>query len=59
MDHKREHRTPPTRQQQGRRQVGRPTKIWLESVGADMAELEIDRLDTMTVINEEEKSNPI
>ena len=28
---------------EGRRPVGRPRKTWLESVGADMAELEIDK----------------
>ena len=33
------------RQQQGRRPVGRPRRTWLESVEADMAELEIDRED--------------
>ena len=27
----------------GRRPVGRPRRIWLESVEADMAELEIDK----------------
>ena len=27
----------------GRRRVGRPRRTWLESVVADMAELEIDR----------------
>ena len=27
---------------EGRRPVGRPRKIWLESVEADMAELEIE-----------------
>ena len=30
---------------EGRRPVGRPRKIWLERVEADMAELEIDRED--------------
>ena len=30
---------------EGRRQVGRPRRTWLESVEADMAELEIDRDD--------------
>ena len=30
---------------EGRRPVGRPRKIWLESVEADMAELEIDKED--------------
>ena len=30
---------------EGRRPVGRPRKTWLESVEADMAELEIDRED--------------
>ena len=29
----------------GRRPVGRPRRTWLESVEADMAELEIDRED--------------
>ena len=29
----------------GRRQVGSPRKTWLESVEADMAELEIDKED--------------
>ena len=28
---------------EGRRPVGRPRRTWLESVEADMAELEIDR----------------
>ena len=28
---------------EGRRPVGRPRKTWLESVEADMAELEIDK----------------
>ena len=28
---------------EGRKQIGRPRKTWLESVEADMAELEIDR----------------
>ena len=30
---------------EGRRPVGRPIKTWLESVEADMAELEIDKED--------------
>ena len=30
---------------EGRRLVGRPRRIWLESVEADMAELEIDKED--------------
>ena len=30
---------------EGRRLVGRPRKTWLESVEADMAELEIDKED--------------
>ena len=30
---------------EGRRPVGQPRRIWLESVEADMAELEIDRVD--------------
>ena len=30
---------------EGRRLVGRPIKTWLESVEADMAELEIDKED--------------
>ena len=30
---------------EGRRAVGRPRKTWLESVEADMAELEIDKED--------------
>ena len=29
----------------GRKQVGRPSKTWFESVEADMAELEIDKED--------------
>ena len=29
----------------GRRPVGRPRKTWLESVEADMADLEIDKED--------------
>ena len=28
---------------EGRRQIGRPIKIWLESIEADMAKLEIDK----------------
>ena len=31
--------------------VGRPRRIWLESVEANMAELEIDKEDSMTEIN--------
>ena len=30
---------------EGRRPVGRPRKTWLESVKADMSELEIDKED--------------
>ena len=30
---------------EGRRPVGRPRRTWLESVEADMAELEIDKED--------------
>ena len=30
---------------EGRRPVGRPRKTWLESIEADMAELEIDKED--------------
>ena len=30
---------------EGRRQVGRPRRTWLESVEADMAELQIDKED--------------
>ena len=30
---------------EGRRPVGRPRTKWLESVEADMAELEIDKID--------------
>ena len=30
---------------EGKRPVGRPIKTWLESVEADVAELEIDRED--------------
>ena len=30
---------------EGRRPVGRPRQTWLESVDADMAELEIDKED--------------
>ena len=30
---------------EGRRPIGRPRKTWLESVEADMAELEIDKKD--------------
>ena len=32
---------------EGRRPVGRPRKTWLESVAADMAELEIDKEDVI------------
>ena len=39
---------------EGRRPVGRPRRTWLESVEADMAELEIDKEDVM-----KRKSNPI
>ena len=53
-------------QQQGRRPVGRPRKTWLESVEADMAELEIDREDVhdrskwrRNVNVMKRKSNPI
>ena len=49
---------------EGRRPAGRPRRTWLESVEADMAELEIDREDVhdrkkwrMNVIKR--KSNPI
>ena len=38
---------------EGRRPVGRPRRTWLESVEADMAELEIDREDAMTGRNGE------
>ena len=48
----------------GRRPVGRPRRTWLESVKADMAELEIDKEDVhdrkkwrRNVM--ERKSNPI
>ena len=30
---------------EGRRPIGRPGRTWLESVGADMAEVEIDKED--------------
>ena len=40
---------------EGRRPVGRPRKTWLESVEADMAELEIDtKKMSMTEGNGEE-----
>ena len=49
---------------EGRRPVGRPRRTWLESVKADMAELEIDKEDVhdrkklrSNVIKR--KSNPI
>ena len=51
---------------EGRRPVGRPRKTWLESVEADMAELEIDKEDVhdrkkwrMNVNVMKRKSNPI
>ena len=54
------------RQQQGRTPVGRPRKTWLESVEADMAELEIDKEDVYdrskwrrNVNVMKRKSNPI
>ena len=44
---------------ESRRQVGRPT-TWLESVEADMAELEIDREDVHDRKNVmKRKTNPI
>ena len=33
----------------GRRPVGRPRRTWLESVEADMAELEINREDVLDI----------
>ena len=51
---------------EGRRLVGRPRKTWLESVEADMAELEIDKEDVYDIskwrrnVNVmKRKSNPI
>ena len=51
---------------EGRRPVGRPRKTWLESVEADMAELEIDKEDVIdrskwrrNVNVMKRKSNPI
>ena len=51
---------------EGRRPVGRPRKTWLESVEADMAELEIDKEDVLdrrkwrrNVNVMKRKSNPI
>ena len=51
---------------EGRRPVGRPSKTWLESVEADMAELEIDKEDVhdrskwrRNVNVMKRKSNPI
>ena len=51
---------------EGRRPVGRPRKTWLESVEADMAELEIDKEDVYdrskwrrNVNVMKRKSNPI
>ena len=49
---------------EGRRPVGRPRKTWLESVEADMAELEIDKEDVHNrkkwrVNVMKRKSNPI
>ena len=49
---------------EGRRPVGRPRKTWLESVEADMAELEIDKEDVhdrsrRNVNVMKRKSNPI
>ena len=38
---------------EGRRLVGRPRKTWLESVEADMAELEIDKEDVHVHYEEE------
>ena len=35
---------------EGRRPIGRPRKTWLESVKADMAELEIDKEDVHVVV---------
>ena len=51
---------------EGRRPVGRPRKTWLESLEADMAELEIDKEDLndrsiwrRNVYVMHRKSNPI
>ena len=51
---------------EGRRPVGRPRKTWLESVEADMVELEIDKEDVLdrskwrrNVNVMKRKSNPI
>ena len=51
---------------EGRRPIGRPRKTWLESVEADMAELEIDKQDVhdrntwrRNVNVMKRKSNPI
>ena len=51
---------------EGRRPVGRPRKTWLESVEADMVELEIDKEDVhdrskwrRNVNVMKRKSNPI
>ena len=51
---------------EGRRQVGRPRETWLESVEADMSELEIDKEDVhdrgkwRRIVNVmKRKSNPI
>ena len=51
---------------EGRRPVGRPRKRWLESVEADMAELQIDKEDvhdrskwSRNVNFMKRKSNPI
>ena len=38
---------------EGKRPVGRPRSTWLESVEADMAELEIDKEDATTERNKE------
>ena len=38
---------------EGRPPVGRPRRTWLESVEADIAELEIDKDMSMTEINGE------
>ena len=35
---------------EGRRPAGRPRKTWLDSVEADMAELEIDKEDVHVVV---------
>ena len=35
---------------EGRRPIGRPRRTWLESVEADMAELEIDKEDVHDII---------